>query len=233
MSTAVDLSAEGGSNGCYSTEIEVAPSRQSSLGLACEVIVGFGLLEAVLWAAGDLRWRLSVAAGVWIIGTILYRRQSVTELGLGCTQMLRSLWVLPLAAVLGGVILLIGSVAGTLHPYVLKRGLFVTAFGYPFWTLQQEFMLQSFFFNRLERVLGSGKAVWAAAGLFAVAHLPNPLLVVATMIGGVAFCEVFRRYRNIYTPAVAQAILGICLAAAAPDTLHHHMRVGIAYLTFH
>jgi membrane protease YdiL (CAAX protease family) len=233
MSTAVDLSAGGGSNGCSSTEVEFAPSPQSSLVLVCEVIVGFGLLEAVLWTAGDLRSGLSVAAGVWIIGTILYRRQSVSELGLGCTRMLRSLWVIPVAAVLGGVILLIGSVAGTLHPYVLKRGLFLTAFGYPFWTLQQEFMLQSFFFNRLERVLGSGKAVWAAAGLFALAHLPNPLLVVATMIGGVAFCEVFRRYRNIYTPAVAQAILGICLAAAAPDTLHHHMRVGIAYLTFH
>jgi len=27
-------------------------------------------------------------------------------------------------------------------------------------------------------------------------------------------------------------MLGICFAAAVPNTVHHHMRVGIGYLTF-
>jgi len=49
---------------------------------------------------------------------------------------------------------------------------------------------------------------------------------------GLAFCELFRRYRNIYTLAIAQAILGMCLAAAVPDAWHHHMRVGIGYLSW-
>jgi membrane protease YdiL (CAAX protease family) len=115
---------------------------------------------------------------------------------------------------------------------VVKRGFFSAALGYLFWALQQELMLQSFFFNRLERALGSGKAVWVAAGLFALAHLPNPVLVPATLIGGLVFCKLFRRYRNIYTLVVAQTILGICFAATVPNTVHHHMRVGIGYLTF-
>ena len=58
------------------------------------------------------------------------------------------------------------------------------------------------------------------------------MLVPATLIGGLVFCKLFRRYRNIYTLAVAQTILGMCLAAAVPNTVHHHMRVGIGYLTF-
>ena len=123
-----------------------------------------------------------------------------------------------------------GRLAGTLHPYPLHRTLVAVATGYLFWTFQQQFMLQSFFFLRLERLLGSRKAVWAAAGLFAVAHVPNPVLVPATLAAGLAFCELFRRCRNIYTLAIAQAILGMCLAAAVPDALHHHMHVGIGYL---
>jgi hypothetical protein len=58
------------------------------------------------------------------------------------------------------------------------------------------------------------------------------VLVPATLLGGLVFCKLFRRYRNIYTLVVAQTILGICLAAAVPETVHHHMRVGIGYLNF-
>ena len=197
-----------------------------------EVVVGYILIEAALWTGGDLRRAWSMAAGLWIVSLIVYRRQSLSELGLGWTEPLHSLWVIPAAALISGAMLFSGHLAGTLHPHVVNRRFFTAALGYLFWTLQQEFMLQSFFFNRLERALGSGKAVWIAAGLFALAHVPNPVLVPATLLGGLVFCKLFRRYRNIYTLVVAQTILGICLAAAVPDTVHHHMRVGIGYLSF-
>jgi membrane protease YdiL (CAAX protease family) len=203
-----------------------------SLAPVWEVVVGYILIEAALWTGGDLRWAWSMAAGVWIISLIVYRRQSLSELGLGWTEPLHSLWVIPAAALISGAMLFGGRLAGTLHPYVVNRHFFPAALGYLFWALQQEFMLQSFFFNRLERALGSSKAVWIAAGLFALAHVPNPVLVPATLLGGLVFCKLFQRYRNIYTLVVAQTILGICLAAAVPDTFHHHMRVGIGYLTF-
>jgi hypothetical protein len=134
--------------------------------------------------------------------------------------------------VAGGAMLLGAHMAGSLHRYALHRTLLAVAFGYLIWTFEQQFMLQSFFFLRLELLLGSRKAVWAAAGLFAVAHLPNPVLVPATLVAGLVFCELFCRYRNIYTLAIAQAILGMCLAAAVPESLHHHMRVGIGYLSW-
>jgi hypothetical protein len=193
------------------------------------VAVGYGFLQAALWSEGELRWAWAAAVALWIIGVTVYHRPSLRELGLGGKGFAPSLWIVGLAVVGGAAMLLAGHWAGTLHSYGL-RALLIVAGGYLFWTLQQQFMLQSFFYLRLERLLGSRKAVWAAAGLFALAHFPNPVLVPVTWAVGLAFCELFRRYRNIYTLAIAQAILGLCLAAAVPDALHHHMRVGIGYL---
>jgi len=231
MSTAVNPSAAKAPNVSPSAESEFNDTPYS-LGPVWEVVVGYSLIEAALWSAGDLHRAWSMAAVVWIVGLIVYRAQSLRELGLDWTAPLHSLWVIPAAAMISGAMLFGGHLAGTLHPYVVNRGFFSAALGYLFWAVQQELMLQAFFFNRLERALGSGKAVWVAAGLFALAHLPNPVLAPATLIGGLVFCKLFRRYRNIYTLAVAQTILGICLAAAVPNTVHHHMRVGIGYLTF-
>ncbi len=197
-----------------------------------ELAVGYGFLLLALWSEGDLRWAWAVGLALWIVGVTLYHRPSLRQLGLAGTGFLGSLWIVGAAAAAGAAMLFGAHLAGTLHPYVLRRTLFAAASGYLIWTFQQQFMLQSFFFLRLERLLGSRKAVWAAAGLFALAHVPNPVLVPATLAAGLAFCEMFRRHRNIYTLAIAQAVLGMCLAAAVPDAWHHHMHVGIGYLSW-
>jgi hypothetical protein len=43
-----------------------------------------------------------------------------------------------------------------------------------------------------------GMAALTASALFAVAHLPNPVLTPITFIWGCAACLLFLRYRNIY-----------------------------------
>jgi Type II CAAX prenyl endopeptidase Rce1-like len=226
MRTAFNPSTAEASNVPASPDPEATPGGS----VVWELAVGYGLLQAALWSAGELRWAWAVAAALWIIGVTVYHRPSLRELGLGWMGFTPSLWIVGVAALAGAAMLLAGRWAGTLHVYGLPRILIVVAAEYLFWTFQQQFMLQSFFFLRLERLLDSRKAVWAAAGLFALAHFPNPVLVPATWAAGLAFCELFRRHRNIYTLAIAQAILGLCLAAALPDALHHHMRVGIGYL---
>jgi len=202
----------------------------SRRGALWELVVGYGLLEAALWSEGELRWVWTAAVVLWIIGVTAYDRPTLRQLGVGWAGFVRSLWAVGLAAVVAAAMLLGARLAGTLHIYPLHRALLAVAFGYLIWTLQQEFLLQSFFFLRLEQLLGGRKAVWAAAGLFALAHVPNPVLVPATFAAGLAFCALFRKYRNIYTLALAQAILGMCLAAAVPEALHHHMHVGLGYL---
>lgn len=213
-----------------------SPSGNDSLAVpksgasVLEALVGFAFLEAALWTDGKLRWQFSLGVMLWIAFWTLYRQPSARQLGVRWDGFIRSCWVTGVAAAIGAGLLAAGRLAGTLHPNGLHRSLYLSALGYLFWTLQQQFILQSFFFIRLEQWLGSRRAVWAAAGLFTVAHLPNPVLFPATLAAGLVFCAAFRRYRNIYTLAIAQAILGICLASAVPDAVHHHMRVGIGYL---
>ncbi len=100
------------------------------------------------------------------------------------------------------------------------------------WALIQEFILQSFFFNRFEELYGGSAAVWIASTLFAAAHLPSPVLTTATLIGALFFCEMFRRYRSIYPLGVVHAMLGLSIFLITPDSLLHHMRVGIGYLKY-
>ena len=79
---------------------------------------------------------------------------------------------------------------------------------------------------------GGSAAVWIAFALFAAAHLPSPILTTATLIGAFFFCEMFRRYRSIYPLGVVHAMLGLSIFLVTPESLLHHMRVGIGYLKY-
>ena len=46
-------------------------------------------------------------------------------------------------------------------------------------------------------------------------------------------CALFRRYRNLYALGLAQCLLGLCFAVCVPDTLSHHLSVGLGYLRYH
>ena len=74
--------------------------------------------------------------------------------------------------------------------------------------------------------------MWAAALLFAATHVPSPLLTLLSFGGGLLFCEMFRRYRSIYPLGIVHAMLGLTIAMIMPDSLLHHMRVGIGYLRY-
>ncbi len=105
------------------------------------------------------------------------------------------------------------------------------AWKYALWALEQESILQSFFYVRLESLLGSRRGVWGAAFLFCLAHLPSPVLTLMSLIGGLLFCEMFRRYRNIFPLGLVHGALGLTIAASLPDRWLHHMRVGLGYLS--
>lgn len=221
-----------------STALEPSGSKQAlgrrSWAPAWEIALAYALIEAALWTEGDARWLWSWVATAWIIGVTILRRPSLRALGLAAAGLRRALWVVPAAAVLAAAIVLAGHLAGTLHSLTLRRGLYLGVLGYLFWALQQQFILQSFFFLRLESLLGNGKkAVLAAALLFSLAHVPNPVLTAATLVIGLVFCELFRRYRSLYPLALAHALLGLAVAVAVPEAVHRHMRVGIGYLNFH
>ena len=97
----------------------------------------------------------------------------------------------------------------------------------------QQFILQSYFLMRLLRLLpGKTPAIIVATVIFALAHMPNPILTPITLIWGAIACVLFLRYRNIYTLGVAHGIMGLCVAVTVPNSLHRHMRVGLGYLHY-
>jgi membrane protease YdiL (CAAX protease family) len=68
--------------------------------------------------------------------------------------------------------------------------------------------------------------------MFGAAHIPSPILMVATTLGGFIFAEVFTRHRNIWPLALAQAVGGFLIGALSPPALIHNMRVGPGYFTY-
>jgi len=143
-----------------------------------------------------------------------------------------TIWIvgagLILAATLWSFAALTGADAAPTHAMPLR-----TTWQYAVWAFLQQFMLQSFFFVRLESLLGSQRAVLATTILFAAAHIPNPILTIGSALAGFFFCEMFRRYRNIFPLGLVHVILGLAMAASVSDALLHHMRVGIGFVQFH
>ena len=202
------------------------PRTQLEIGLAFAAILG-----CVWTAQGHLNTFLVFSTAGLIALLSLFGRFSSSQMGLGVP-----------AARSVGVIVLVGSVL------LLSLVIFAHATGwnvrpqtlqwrqiwkYSLWAVMQQFILLSFFFLRFESLLGGRRAVWWTAFLFAVVHIPSPFLTAASMLGGLFFCEMFRRYRTIWPLGVMHACLGCTIASEYSDAILRHMRVGIAFLRFH
>jgi hypothetical protein len=196
--------------------------------------VGYGLILATIWTVHPWQREFYWAAIAWIVVTTCMHRPTWKALGLGWPGLLRSAWVVAAAALLAVLAVYTADRMHLLHRMHSPRALLTHFWGYMIWSVMQQFVLQIYFLVRLMRLLpGKVAPVIAAAGVFAVAHLPNPVLAPVTMVWGIVACALFLRYRNIYTLGLAHGILGVCVAVIVPDSIQHHMRVGIGYYRYH
>jgi len=198
-----------------------------------QVAVTYALLEATLWTSpGPIQflWMTLTAASVVLF--TLGGRYSARELGIGVPPAAGSGRILGYGIILALVIPLVSALLGynSAPTHWLS---FRATWQYAIWAMVQQFMLQSFFYLRLESGLGSRWAVLAAAVLFASTHIPNPVLIPFSLLGGLFFCEMFRHYRSILPLGVVHAVLGFTIAASFSDAVLHRMRVGIGYLQLH
>ncbi len=197
-----------------------------------ELIFGYGMILGIIWSPEHLQRILSPIALVLTLLLVLARRPSRDELGIGWRGLIASAWILPAAIALAAVSIFVAAKIGTLHAFY--KADFAHVSGYVLWTIYQQFLLQDFVMDRLLRLVRSENAAVLIAGvLFAAAHLPNLTLTAATLVWGIVSCALFRRYRNLWALGLAQGLLGLCFAVCVPDTLHHHLRVGLGYLRYH
>jgi membrane protease YdiL (CAAX protease family) len=199
-----------------------------------QVLLVYASLEAALWTRG-------VVQGVFIAMTVALAiawsfsaRHSCPDLGLDPASIRRGWWIAPVGAVIGGLILLAAWRLHTLRPPAASLPVICLSVALGLvWAFMQQFLAQSFFFLHLEYLLlSSRRAVLATALLFSSAHIPNPVLVPVTLVGGVILSEMFRRYRTLYMLAVAHALVALSLAISVPETVLHDMRVGIGYIRY-
>ena len=198
-----------------------------------EVVFGYALILTVIWTPRPLqRWLYWSAVG-WFIVSIVLSFPGWRALGFSISGFRRSVWVVGVALGMSAAAAAIASNFHTLH-HPSRPVQWVLAFGgYTVWSLIQQLLLQGYFLARFVRLLPS--ATWAAimaALIFALAHLPNPILTAATLLWGLAACLIFLKWRNIWPLAIAHAIFGISIAITIPGPVLHNMRVGLGYLRY-
>lgn len=196
-----------------------------------EVVTAYMLLEGALWTKGAAQLAWALLTLTWV-GFCTWRSQrQPDELGIGKSGFLRSLWLVPLAALVCAGMLTVAYFSGSLHDLRGARAPFWHALLYLVWAFVQEYITMSFIFVRLEDRLGARMAILTTATLFCLAHVPNLILMVVTFILALLFCWFFYRFRNIYPVAIAHGLLGLTLSVTFSSAITHNMKVGIAYFT--
>ena len=208
-----------------------APQSDTSLRTLAELTIGFAAILIVLWLPTREQLIFGPIALLAPLILVLRQKPTLSDLGLHWRGSVSSFWILPAAAVAATAGILMARAAGTFHE--LYKPDLAHVGGYVLWTIYQQFLLQDYFMPRLTRVLNTDAAIAFAAVLFAMAHLPNVVLTVATLVWGAVSCALFRRCRSVVVLGITQGLLGLCFAVCVPDAYLHHMRVGLGYWHYH
>jgi hypothetical protein len=199
-----------------------------------ELCVGYSLIMATIWTPRPLQAWLWWMSAAWIVVTSIFAFPGWEPMGFRRAGLADSLWVVPAALLLSGIAVGTAIHLNTLRHPISARGWLLTFGGYTVWSFAQQFLLQGYFLFRFLRLLPRREgAALAAAGLFAIAHLPNPILTAGTFVWGLVACFVFLRCRNLFPLMAAHAILGITVAITVPGPVVRNMRVGLGYLRYH
>lgn len=201
---------------------------------AFDITLAYGLILATIWTPRPLQRWIYLAATAWVIFSAWRSFPGWNALGFRMGGFWRSSWVIAAGAALAAGAVWTAIRLHTLREPVSGRGWIMTFGGYVVWSFAQQFLLQSYFLWRLRKLISNQRiAAIAAAGIFAAAHLPNPILTPVTLLWGLCACLVFLRHRNLYPLAITHAMLGICVAVTIPGPVVHNMRVGLGYLRYH
>lgn len=126
--------------------------------------------------------------------------------------------------------LVLAARGGRIGPAMVDPERFFRLLG---WALLQQYLLQGFIHLRLRDLIPSDRARDATAGgIFAILHLPNPVLVPVTFLAGWVFAVLFRRNPNLPVLVLCHAIGSTAVAFAFDPSVLHRMRVGPGYLRF-
>lgn len=207
--------------------------RGNKFVLVLELALGYALIMVTIWTPPSTQRILFYITAAWFFASAVIAALRGQLRELTCLPLRMTIITVSATILIAAVMVAIAAAAGTLHGLFGVRAPLLHASTYLLWSLVQQYIQQSFFFARIEQLTCDGRlASFVTACLFGLAHLPNPVLTPVTFIGGWILCELFRRYRSLYPLAVAHGLIGLAIAVSVPDSLQHHMRVGLGYLRY-
>lgn len=205
--------------------------RLYTLGELCLVLGGILL---IIWVLRFYYWGpyLSTLAGILIalvfFGSFIVHGDTLKDLGIRVDNLGRSFKEVGIATVIcvAAVLCIFAFYRESYREHTLGR-VFLDLLGYIVWGSLQQFALNSFLYLRLKKVLVNNvAAIISAAVIFALLHVPNVALMVFTSVGGLLFCFLFSRNRNIFALGVMHGTVAIVTLTLLVPGLMSHFRVG-------
>lgn len=225
--------------GANSYAPEFAPGDRALAAWEIASLVTSALIGEWILAAAAGRSKLIVAipvglAFVLVIGSHMFRGETLRDLGFRFDNFLRAIKLLALPMLIVAVLCVaLGLVFGTRpdlfrwHPERPLAGQLALGFG---WGFVQQYVLQSFVNRRAQIIWEKGaRSVILTALVFALLHFPNPWLMLVTFIGGVVWAFVYQRAPNLFALALSHSVMTWILVSTLPLSALNHLRIGFKY----
>jgi Type II CAAX prenyl endopeptidase Rce1-like len=206
-------------------------ATKSSRWILLELGLIYSLVQIYIW-----RWQHTWPETVWLIlllllASHLWHRDTLRGLGFRIDNLFsatrEACWAaIPLLLLL----VLIGILSDRLWTIPIRWESAAPTLRYALWGTFQQYGLQGYFHNRLSKVISA--PVWSStinAILFMSFHLPNPVLMVFTLVGGFACSMLFLQSRNLFVLGVFHGAIGLLLSNVFPREWLPNMRVGPGY----
>jgi len=197
------------------------------------VTLSFLIMEwVVVPLAGDNRIIAAVPLGLAF--TLIFlshraRRETAREIGFRTDNFFRAARLLLIPTVVAGLVVLV--IAWRLkNPRLDNREFWSWALWLVLWGLMQQYVLQGFVNRRAQIICGKGWAsIIVVAAVFALLHLPNPWLTLATFVGGAVWAAVYQREPNLFALGLSHTLMSLLLAVSLPTATLNNLRVGFKY----
>ena len=198
---------------------------------AAEVVIVFAGIVLFIWRLQFTFPNFALFLLGFLVLTFFIHRDTLQNLGIGSRGLISGLKTLAVPTAIASALLILASASvGGLQTSSSTADKLWGLSRYFAWCLFQEFGLQSFFTNRLSAVFKDpNRTAWASAVVFGAFHIPHPVLIPVTFVGGYLLTRIFMKHRNLVPLAAAQAIVGSLLTVALPAGWQHGLRVGPGY----
>jgi membrane protease YdiL (CAAX protease family) len=101
------------------------------------------------------------------------------------------------------------------------------------WCFVQQLIYQSVVYSVLRKTMKPWAAALISGIVFALLHIPNPVLILGTLLWGVVSCLLFENCRTVLGLALLQVMFSSTLMWLTPVELHHRFRIGPSYYLLH